>query len=151
MDRWLYFHFITAKSKQYTILKSLLPKNKLKRHTVEVLIPCTSNCTWDPNWNKAVRKVKFTLKQVTKVQGGEQTYSSTLSLTLRPDEDWWSMPHPGRIRPGKETHYPLYRRLGGPKGRSGRVRKISPLPGFDPRTVQPVASCYIDWAIPAHK
>jgi len=36
------------------------------------------------------------------------------------------------------------------QGRSGRVRKISPLRGFDPRTVQPVASLYIDWAIPAH-
>jgi hypothetical protein len=28
------------------------------------------------------------------------------------------------------------------------VRKISPPPGFDPRTVQPVASRYTDWAIP---
>ena len=36
-------------------------------------------------------------------------------------------------------------------GRSGRVRKISPLSGLDPRTVQPVASHYTDWAIPAHK
>ena len=52
------------------------------------------------------------------------------------------------LRPGK-TRYPLYRRLGGPQGRSGRVRKISSLPGFDPRTVQPVASSYTDWAIPA--
>jgi hypothetical protein len=42
--------------------------------------------------------------------------------------------------------YPLYRRLGGPQGRSGRVRKISPPPGFDPRTVQPVVSRYTDWA-----
>jgi hypothetical protein len=46
-----------------------------------------------------------------------------------------------RERPG------TYRRRG---GRSGRVRKISPPPGFDPRTVQPVASHYTDWAIPAH-
>jgi hypothetical protein len=29
---------------------------------------------------------------------------------------------------------------GGGQGRSGRVRKISPPPGFDPRTLQPVAS-----------
>jgi hypothetical protein len=29
------------------------------------------------------------------------------------------------------------------------VRKISPPPGFDPQTVQPVASSYTDWAIPA--
>jgi len=36
--------------------------------------------------------------------------------------------------------YPLYRRLGGTQGRSGRVQKISPPPGIDPRTVQSVAS-----------
>ena len=42
--------------------------------------------------------------------------------------------------------YPLYRRLGGPQGRSGQVWKISPPPGFDPRTVQPVASRYTDYA-----
>jgi len=30
------------------------------------------------------------------------------------------------LPPGK-TRYPLYRRLGGPHSRSGRVRKISPL------------------------
>jgi hypothetical protein len=47
----------------------------------------------------------------------------------------------------KETRYPLYRRLGGPKGRRGRVRKISPSPGFDPQTVHPVVSRYTDWAI----
>jgi len=45
------------------------------------------------------------------------------------------------LPPGK-TRYPLYRKLGGPQGRSGQVRKISPLLGFDPRTVQPVASRY---------
>jgi hypothetical protein len=49
------------------------------------------------------------------------------------------------------TLYPLYRRLGGPQGQSGRVLKISPPPGFDPRTVQPVVSRYTDWAISAHK
>jgi len=31
-----------------------------------------------------------------------------------------------------KTRYPLYRRLGGPQGRSGQVRKISSPPGFDP-------------------
>jgi len=46
---------------------------------------------------------------------------------------------PAVLSPGK-TRYPLYRRLGGTQGRSGRVRKISPPPGFDPRIVQPVAS-----------
>ena len=56
---------------------------------------------------------------------------------------------PRRFTPGKETRYPLFRRLGGPQGRSGRERKISPSPGFDPRTVQPVASRYTDCAVPA--
>jgi hypothetical protein len=39
--------------------------------------------------------------------------------------------------PSLGPRYPLYRRLGGPHGRSGQVRKISPPPGFDSRTVQP--------------
>ena len=55
---------------------------------------------------------------------------------------------PAGLIQGK-TWNPLYRRLGGPQGRSGRVPKILPLPGFDPRAVQPVASRYTDWAIAA--
>ena len=45
------------------------------------------------------------------------------------------------------TRYPLYRRLGGPQGQSGRVLNITPPPGFDPRTVHTVASGYADWAV----
>jgi len=56
---------------------------------------------------------------------------------------------PAALPPGK-TLYPLYRRLGGPQGRSGWVQKISPPPGFDPWSVHPVASRYTDCAIPAH-
>jgi hypothetical protein len=37
-----------------------------------------------------------------------------------------------------------------PDGRSVGARKISPPPVFDPRTVQPVASRYAAYAIPAH-
>ena len=58
-------------------------------------------------------------------------------------------PAPAALAPGK-TWYPLHRRLSGPQGQSVRVRKISPPPGFDPRTVQPVASRYTDWGIPTH-
>jgi hypothetical protein len=65
-------------------------------------------------------------------------YISTLSSTSELDGDGWSTPRPGRFTPGKETLYSLYGRLGGPQGRSGRLQKISPPPGFDPRTVQPV-------------
>ena len=53
---------------------------------------------------------------------------------------------PGRFYPRERPGTQLYRRLGGPQGRSGQVRKISPPPGLDPRTVQPVASRYTDYA-----
>ena len=42
---------------------------------------------------------------------------------------------PAALPLGK-TRCPLYRRLGESQGPSGRVRNISSLPGFDPRTVQ---------------
>jgi hypothetical protein len=79
----------------------------------------------------------------------ELRYSSTLSLTSELYWGEWSTPRPGRFTPGK-TRYPLCRRLGGPQRPCGRVRKISPPPGFDPRTVRPVASRCTDWAVPAH-
>ena len=47
------------------------------------------------------------------------------------------------VLPPVKTRYPLYGRLGGAQGQHGWVQKISPPPGFDPRTVQPVASRYI--------
>jgi hypothetical protein len=56
---------------------------------------------------------------------------------------------PAALPPGM-TRYPLYRRLGRPQGRSGRVLKILPPLGFDPRAAQLVASCYTDCAVPAH-
>jgi hypothetical protein len=64
---------------------------------------------------------------------------------------WGGQRHaPATLSPGK-TRYPLYWKLGGPQGQSGWVPKISPPPGFDPRTVQPVASRYTDCATrPTH-
>jgi len=58
--------------------------------------------------------------------------------------------HAPAALPPLKTRYPLYKKLGGPQGRSERVRKISPPPAFDPRTVQPIASRYTVWTIPAH-
>jgi hypothetical protein len=77
-------------------------------------------------------------------------YSCTLSLTSALDGGGWSTPRPGRFTPGKEACYPLHRRLGGPQSRSVRLRKISPPPGFDPQTVQAVASRSTDYDISVH-
>ena len=81
---------------------------------------------------------------------GEQIYSSALSLTSALNFGRRSTPHRGRFGPTKETRYPLYSRLCGPQVWFGRVRKISLPPGFEPRTVIPVANRYTDWAIPSH-
>jgi hypothetical protein len=59
--------------------------------------------------------------------------------------------HAPAALPAGMTRFPLYRRLGRPQGRSGRVLKISPPPGFDPRTVTLVASRYTNYTIPAHQ
>jgi len=50
---------------------------------------------------------------------------------------------PATLPPGK-TRYQLYRRLRGRQALSGRVREISPPPGFDPWTFQHVTSRYTD-------
>ena len=77
-------------------------------------------------------------------------YSSTLSLTPALDGVGGQRHGPAALPPGK-TRYHFYKRLGTPQGRAGRVRKISPPSGFDPRTVQPVASRYTDRAIPTRE
>ena len=75
---------------------------------------------------------------------GEQMYSSTLPSTSALDGGVGGQRHAPAALPAGKTRYPLYRRLGGPQGRSGRCGEISPPPGFDTRTVQPVASRYTD-------
>jgi len=46
----------------------------------------------------------------------------------------------------RKPWYPLYRRLGGPQGRSGQVRKNLASTGIRSPDVQPVASRYSDYA-----
>jgi hypothetical protein len=88
-------------------------------------------------------KIKFILEQATRTQ----SYSSTLSLTSALDRGGWSTPRPGRFTCRKDP-VPI---VGGLQGRSGAVRKISPPPEFDPRTVQPVANRCTDCAIQARE
>jgi hypothetical protein len=51
------------------------------------------------------------------------------------------------VLPGNFLLLPLEKRLGEPWGQSGWVQTISPPPGFEPRTVQPVVSHYTHYAI----
>jgi len=67
----------------------------------------------------------------------EYSYNSTLSLTSAPDEGVRLTPHPGNFTHGND---PVPIVLLGPQGRTGQVRKFSPPPGFDPRTVRPLVS-----------
>ena len=94
-------------------------------------------------------KAKVTLEQATKDQRGSWCIA-LLFLQPRRYMEVGGQRHAPAALPPRKTRYPLYRRLGGPQVRSERVRKISPAPGFDPRTVQPVANRYTVWAIPAH-
>ena len=95
--------------------------------------------------------VKCTLVQALRLCTGRAAHRESRGIALlfldhgtRRGEG--SASRPGRSLPPGKTRYPLYRRLGWPQDRSGQVRKISPPPRFDPRTVQPVASRYTDYA-----
>ena len=112
-------------------------------------IPGTVECI--QNTNDVVKKrkswkVKSTLKQATKAQRGSRD-TALLFLTLALDGSGWSMPQPSHLNPGKETPYPLYRRLGGAQGQSWCVWKILTPMEFNPWTVQPVVSRYTNYAI----
>ena len=59
-------------------------------------------------------------------------------MTVALEGGEWSAARPGRTLPPGKTQYPLYRRLGGHQGRSGRVENLAPT-RIQSRTVQPVA------------
>jgi hypothetical protein len=86
-------------------------------------------------------KVKFSLDQAMKPQAGSRAVLYSLTSAL--DVGAFPTPRPGRLTPG-ETRNLSYRRVGGQQRRSGRVRKNSPQPRCDTRTV---ASRYTDYAI----
>jgi hypothetical protein len=105
-----------------------------------LLLKSSKTTWWWCKW-----KEEFSLEQVHGGPQDEYSYSSTLCLTSTLDGDRWSTSRHGRFTPGKETQYPFYKGLSGPQGGSGQVRKIPPPSGFDPTTVNPVASLYTDW------
>ena len=80
-------------------------------------------------------KVKCTLLQALRFCIGRTSHRGSRGIALlflyhgtRRGEE--SASHPGRSLPPRKTRYPLYRRLGGPRGRSGQVRNILPPTGI---------------------
>ena len=96
-----------------------------------------------------VEIVKGKIHRKTCHKGREGEYSSILSLTSELDESGCLTPGPGRFTHGKRPVI-IVQEAGWARGPAGRVRKSLPQMEFDPRTVQPVASRYIDCAIPVH-
>ena len=64
-------------------------------------------------FNHSVDGILFIISKGAPTTGHE---GPALSWPRHLDGVGWSAPHPGRFTPGKETRYPLYRRLGGPPG-----------------------------------
>jgi hypothetical protein len=93
---------------------------------------------------KRLGNVKSQVHPITCHEGTDgievQLYSS-FNLGARAVGGQW---HTATASSPEMTRYPLYRRIGGRQGRSGRVREMSAVAEFDPRTVQPVASRYKD-------
>jgi hypothetical protein len=81
----------------------------------------------------------ITLEQVMKAQRG----SIGIAILFFNLQGGLSKSRPCRFTPGKETQYPLYKRLEGIQCRSRLVWKISPPPRCDPRAFQPLASRHI--------
>ena len=71
-------------------------------------------------------------------------YSSILPSTLALDGGGWSTPRPGRFTPGKDPVPIVIGGWVGPRAGMDGCGKSRPPPGFDPRTVQPVANRYTD-------
>jgi hypothetical protein len=72
-------------------------------------------------------------------------------MTSALDGGGWSTSRPGRLYPWERPGTHFTGGWLGPRVGLDMCGKISPPPGFDPRTFQPVASRYTDYAIPAHK
>ena len=83
------------------------------------------------NWSWKIGQVKCTLVQALRLRTGRTAHRWSRGIALpfldhgtRRDEG--SASRPGRSLTPRKTGYPLCRWLGGPQGRSGQVRKISP-------------------------
>jgi hypothetical protein len=82
-------------------------------------------------------------------RGGVEVYSFALSLTLTLDGVGGNAT-PQPLNPRERDPVPIVQEAEWAPGPVWTGAENLAPPGFDPRTVLPVASCYTDYAIPAH-
>ena len=108
-------------------------------------------CNWRRVCHSEKVKIKCTLVQALRLCIDRTTHRGSRGIALlfldHGTRRGWGVsvtPWP-LFTPGKDP-VPIVQEAGRTQGRSGQVRKISPPPGSDPRTVQLVASRYTYWA-----
>jgi hypothetical protein len=114
---------------------------------------CGEGWAWRYWWIKCYKRTKF---RVHKRNGqprtghegpwGEQRYSSTLSLTSALDGVGGQHHAPATL-PWEREPIPIVQEAGWASGPLWTGTENLAPPGFDPWTVQPIASGYTDWAI----
>ena len=134
-----YYHTPCQDPEEYAHAHNVAPisQSPYVRHTVftDCRLKVRKERTLDTYSYKYKRKNgQFHPRTSTKAQKGERRHTSTLSSTSALNGVAGQLRVPAALTPvkGAETH-----RIGGwvgHRGRSGRVRKISPPQGFDPRT-----------------
>jgi len=141
-------HFVSS-SLSFVFSPALRRKRTCEMRLDTSLLPRRALLTPPPQMCVKKVKVKCALVQALRLCTGRTAHRGSRGIALL----YWptalegsegSASRPGRSLPPGKTRYPLYRRLGGPQGRSKQARKISPPPGFEPWTVQPIASHYSD-------
>ena len=107
-----------------------------------VAIPTELPGPYCQQYNNNKKKVKCTPVQALRFCTGRTAHGGDRGIALlfldhgtRRGEG--SASRPGRSLPPGKPWYPLYRRLGGPQGRSGQVRKIWPHRDSIPGTSSP--------------
>lgn len=110
---------------------SCLPKNRTCQHLSNPFLPPTS---FDHNFICKYSQILSVRIKVFRCMPSRHTGKVEVRALPILGESGWSAPRPGLFNSRNEIRYPFYRTLGRHRGCSGWVRKISPSPGFGPRT-----------------